>query len=230
MTEQNTEQSPPVTTDGLGYIPDDPRTGHSYDGIEEYDNPMPGWWKAIFLGTVVFSVFYYIYFNPMMENRSIYAEYEQDVAENVRLQFAGIGELSPTPETVLKYTYDDRWLKVGKSVYKTHCVSCHGTDGGGKIGPNLCDDNYKNVNEIGDILTVVQNGAAFGAMPAWKTKLEVNEMVLVSSYVASLRGTKPASGKSPEGKAIPPWPGPEAVPADPEPEADQQEAAEQSAE
>ena len=26
---------------------------HSYDGIQEFDNPMPGWWKAIFVLTVM---------------------------------------------------------------------------------------------------------------------------------------------------------------------------------
>ena len=29
---------------------------HEYDGIQEYDNPCPGWWHAIFLLTVLFSV------------------------------------------------------------------------------------------------------------------------------------------------------------------------------
>ena len=34
-------------------------TGHSYDGIDEYDNPMPGWWKWVFVGTIVWSVGYF---------------------------------------------------------------------------------------------------------------------------------------------------------------------------
>ena len=29
---------------------------HEYDGIQEYDNPCPGWWHAIFWLTVLFSV------------------------------------------------------------------------------------------------------------------------------------------------------------------------------
>src|SRR5690606_9877970 len=37
-----------------------PTTGHVYDGIEEYDNPLPGWWFKMFLLTVAFSVVYLI--------------------------------------------------------------------------------------------------------------------------------------------------------------------------
>jgi cytochrome c oxidase cbb3-type subunit 3 len=32
-----------------------PLTDHSYDGIQEYDNPMPGWWVWLFVATVVYS-------------------------------------------------------------------------------------------------------------------------------------------------------------------------------
>ena len=31
---------------------------HSYDGIQEYDNPMPRWWVYSFWGTIIFSVLY----------------------------------------------------------------------------------------------------------------------------------------------------------------------------
>ena len=35
-------------------------TGHRYDDdIEEYDNPLPGWWSWIFAVSIVFSAVYF---------------------------------------------------------------------------------------------------------------------------------------------------------------------------
>ena len=76
------------------------------------------------------------------------------------------------------------------------------------MGPNLTDDHYKNVKKIEDIAKVIQNGAANGAMPAWRNRLShINKIVLVAAYVAKMRG-KNLSGPrpDPEGELIPPWP------------------------
>ena len=35
-------------------------TGHSWDGIEEYDNPMPRWWVWVFYATIVWGIGYTI--------------------------------------------------------------------------------------------------------------------------------------------------------------------------
>ena len=37
-----------------------PTTGHSWDGIEEYDNPMPRWWVWVFYACIVWGVGYTI--------------------------------------------------------------------------------------------------------------------------------------------------------------------------
>ena len=37
---------------------DDQTTGHEYDGIQEYDNPLPKWWFMLFLGTLFFGIGY----------------------------------------------------------------------------------------------------------------------------------------------------------------------------
>ncbi|MCP4891154.1 MAG: c-type cytochrome [Planctomycetaceae bacterium] len=191
--------------------PDDPLTGHDYDGIQEYDNPLPGWWKWLFIASILFGPPYFFFYHNGAEGRSVSDRYERNLAANLKLQFDELGDLKADRAAVIKYTYEPDWLKSGKAVFKTHCVSCHGKDGGGVIGPNLTDEAYKNIRDIGDILKVLQNGANAGAMPAWKNRLSTPEIVLVSSYVASLRGTTPSTEpKEPEGRSIPPWPGPPA--------------------
>lgn len=185
---------------------EDQLTGHSYDGIQEYDNPLPGWWKWLFVASILFFFPYFAFYHSGNESRSLEARYSAASAANARLQFAEIGELDGDEATLVKYLNDSTWVRVGQSVYKANCTSCHGADGGGLVGPNLRDEAYKNIRLIEDIYEIVNNGAAAGAMPAWKNRLDQNERVLVAAYVASLRGTDEGGGKAAEGRPIPPWP------------------------
>ncbi len=198
-------------------------TDHAYDGIQEFDNPLPGWWKWMFVGSIVFSVFYAMYFHIGAPGRSVSDQYDTALAANTRLQFAEIGDLEPTAENIMRYANQKSWLSVGQTVFKTNCISCHGRDGEGKVGPNLTDQVYKNVRKVEDIARVIIQGAGNGAMPAWANRLHPNEVVLVSAYVASLRGAQTAGeGKGPEGNEIPAWPEPPVDPEKPDTEATKQ--------
>ena len=184
----------------------EPVREHSFDGIQEYDNPLPGWWKLLFVASILFSGPYFFFYHSGVEGRSVADDYNAAVSANLRLQFAEIGELKPDRATIAKYMNDANWLKVGESVYKSNCVSCHGAEGQGLVGPNLTDDFYKNVVHLEDIAKVVGEGAAAQAMPAWKNRLHPNELVLVSSYVAKMRGSRTSmAGKEPYGQKIGPW-------------------------
>ncbi|MCA9191605.1 MAG: c-type cytochrome [Planctomycetales bacterium] len=184
---------------------------HSYDGIQEYDNPLPGWWKWTFVGTIVFSVLYGMYWHVGAPGRTLAERYDVELDTNMRLQFAEIGDLTPDADTIMLATTKKGWLAIGKSVFRTNCISCHGKDGEGKVGPNLADDVYKNVKKVEDLARVIASGAGNGAMPAWANRLQGNEVVLVAAYVASLRNTLAADqGKGPEGSEIAPWPEPPA--------------------
>ena len=56
---------------------------------------------------------------------------------------------------------------------------------------------------------MINKGAGNGAMPAWSNRILPNEVVLVSAYVASLRGSTPAgAANGPYGNQIAPWPAP----------------------
>ncbi len=187
-----------------------PLTDHAYDGIREYDNPLPGWWNWLFIATIAFSVVYFPFYHFGAEGRSVKDLYDQASAENTRMQFAEIGDLNADEATILRFMEKPSWVRVGQTVFKSNCGTCHGTDGGGIVGPNLCDDYYKNIRSVTDIHKVLEVGAAGGAMPAWKNRLHPNELVLTAAYVANLRGTKPAKPKDAEGQKIDPWPDPPA--------------------
>lgn len=183
-------------------------TGHVYDGIQEYDNPLPGWWTALFWATIVFSAAYY--FVSLVRNEWIdtRAAYEREVQRNLERQFAMLGELTPDHPTLLGFVSDpekQKWLAVGNAIFQTNCVSCHGPNGAGVSGPNLTDESYLLVKSLEDIPKTVTNGSVAKGMPAWGTRLAPNEIVLVSAYVASLRGQNLASARPTEGVAIPAW-------------------------
>ncbi len=212
MTHTPPEHEPPHDQTPL----EDPLTDHEYDGIKEYDNPIPGWWNWLFAGTVVFSLLYILFYHIGV-GPSIHEQFEAETAFRLTQRFGKIGDLKPDAETILLYMNDPEWAPVGKSVYRSKCASCHGADAAGVAGPNLTDDLYIHVKKIEDIAKVVTNGANNNQMPEHGSKLHINEIVLVSSYVASLRGQNlPTVGWTADpGKKIPAWPAP------PEPKADQ---------
>ena len=186
---------------------------HDYDGIHEYDNPMPGWWVAIFWATIIFAAAYFVWYHAPVEGRSIYDNYQEAQVADLRLQFKDIGELKPLEapgELIAAWAHDDKFLKIGQAVFKSNCVSCHGNDGQGLIGPNLTDDKYKNIKTITDLPKIISNGANNGAMPAWKNRILPNEVAVVAAYVASLRGQNLPGISIAGEQEIPPWPQPAA--------------------
>jgi cytochrome c oxidase cbb3-type subunit 3 len=191
---------------GAGRTPRDHLLDHEYDGIREYDNPTPGWWHIIFLASVIFSVFYFAFwqFSPMAYTPQEAWTTRQNV-ETKKL-FAGIGEISPDVAGMRKLMGDEKLMSYASGVFQMNCAQCHAKDGGGINGVNLTDNVYKNVKVMPDIITVITAGANNGAMPAWRNNFSEKERVLIAAYVANLRGTTPARGREPEGVEIPAWP------------------------
>ena len=166
---------------------------------------------------IVYSVFYWLFFHVGV-GWSIHDEHEAAVVRRAKALYGDL-VLKPDEPTILKYMNDENekeWLMIGKSVFVKDCAQCHKKDGSGINGVNLTDDHYKNVKNLRDIAGVVLGGAANGAMPAWSTRLHPNDVVLVSAYVATMRGQN-LKGRPPEGEVIPPWP--EYVPEDAAPDA-----------
>ena len=179
----------------------------SFDGIQQGNHSVPRWWKTILVTTIAIAPFYMMYFHVGAPGRSLDEMYQANLAVNLKKQYAEIGDLEADQATMIIYLKDPKWIGVGKSIFKANCVNCHGADGGGNVGLNLCDENYKHIKELPDIIKVLNEGVGAGAMPAWATRFShKNDIVLVAVYVASLRGSKPAAAKGPDGSPIAAWP------------------------
>ena len=94
----------------------DPKMDHAYDGIEEFDNPLPGWWKWLFIASIVFSPIYWMFFHGGAEGRSVEDRYETALAANTRLQFSEIGDLNPDADTILRF--------MGPPCVRILCADC----------------------------------------------------------------------------------------------------------
>ena len=189
----------------MNEIPNDPLTSHEYDGIREYDNPTPGWWHLIFLGTVVLCFPYILvwHFSPI--GLSPEERHEAEVAAYYRAQFQKFGELTPDEATIGGLMMNADYMNAVKGTFAGKCASCHKADGSGLVGPNLTDDSYINVKSITDIYTTINAGVVLKGMPAWGRQLHPTEVILLSAYVASLRG-QDLPGRAPEGEVAPAWP------------------------
>ncbi len=173
---------------------------HNYDGIQEYDNPMPRWWVWIFAVTIVFSVFYAIYFHGK-EGRSIQDAYNADMLAYFEEQAKQLLAMGPiTEKTLLDIQNDPSKMAGAAQMFATRCVSCHGPGGGGNIGPNLTDDYWLHGGRLVDIYKTVNEGVPDKGMLAWGKQLGVGDVLSVAAYVGTLRGSHPPHPKAPQGE------------------------------
>ena len=50
-------------------VEEDGTTGHTYDGIQEYDKPLPKWWLVIFFGSIIWGVAYWVFFPAIFPSK-----------------------------------------------------------------------------------------------------------------------------------------------------------------
>jgi cytochrome c oxidase cbb3-type subunit III len=171
---------------------------HSYDGIQEYDNPMPRWWVWGFYATVIFVPIYYFLPAPFGEGPGNVAAYEAEVAAYKATQPEETGP-GVSDEQLLALVSDASQLASGKVVYDANCSACHRPDGGGLIGPNLTDDAWIHGGSPSQIHLTIAQGVLAKGMPAWDRLLKPEQVNAVTAYVISLKGTNPKDAKAPEG-------------------------------
>ncbi|MCH7302570.1 cytochrome-c oxidase, cbb3-type subunit III [Pseudomonas capeferrum] len=169
----------------------DQTMGHSFDGIEEYDNPLPKWWFWLFVGTLVFSVGYLILYPGLGNWKGILPGYDngwtgvnewQKEMDKADARFGPIfAKYAAMPvEEVAK---DPQALKMGSRLFASNCSVCHGSDAKGAYGfPNLTDQDWRWGGEPETIKASIMNGR-HGVMPAWAEVIGEQGVADVAAFV-----------------------------------------------
>ncbi len=166
-------------------------TGHDYDGIMEYDNPLPSWWYWGFVLTIVFGLGYLAYYPGLgnFEGLGQWSQVSQFEGDRQRAEekygplfsqyrAMTLDELGATPAAV----------KMGRRLFINNCSVCHGATATGSFGfPNLTDEEWLWGREDEDIVATISAGRT-GAMIAWGDILGSEGVVDVADYVQHLAG------------------------------------------
>jgi cytochrome c oxidase cbb3-type subunit 3 len=174
---------------------------HDYDGIREYDNPMPRWWLNILYLTVLFSVVYALNFIPGVgSGPGRVARYEAEVAEAQEARMAEAKAHPVDAAAIVALTHDATAMAQARERFKAACSPCHREDGGGSIGPNLTDEFWIHGGGAARVVGTVSQGVPAKGMPAWGPVLKPSELSAVAAYVLTLHGTNPKQPKEPQGE------------------------------
>ncbi|MFP5338501.1 MAG: cytochrome-c oxidase, cbb3-type subunit III [Gammaproteobacteria bacterium] len=178
--------------------------GHSYDGIEEYDNPLPRWWFMLFIATVVFALGYLALYPGLGNWKGVLPGYEggwtqvkewQREMDKAEEQYGPLyAKYAAMP--VEQVATDPQALKMGGRLFASNCSVCHGSDAKGAYGfPNLTDNDWLWGGEPETIKTTILHGRQ-AAMPAWKDVIGEEGIRNVAGYVRSLSGRDTPEGIS----------------------------------
>lgn len=183
-------------------------TGHAWDGIEEFNNPLPRWWLWTFYLTIVWAIGYTIAYPawPLISGAtsgmlgySTRAEVAADIKKfedanapiEAKLVAAPLAGIAADPE-LASFSQN-----AGAAVFKTWCAQCHGAGAAGAKGfPNLLDNDWLWGGSIDDIHTTITHGirnttdadARFSQMPAFGEILQPAEIDALANHVLAISG------------------------------------------
>lgn len=179
--------------------------GHEFDGIEEYDLPLPRWWLWLFIGTIAFLVVYLVLYPGFGSFGGIlgWSQAGQHAAE-VKEAEAEYGPMYAAwaAKPIDELAKDPAAVATGQRLFANNCAACHGADAHGGPGyPNLADSDWLFGGEPETIKTSILGGR-MGVMPAFAPALGGEQGVKeVIQYVLSLSGQQHDAGLAEAGKA-----------------------------
>lgn len=181
--------------------------GHSFDGIEEYDNPLPKWWFYLFVATCVFALGYLALYPGLGNYKGLLGwtsanQWEAEVAKadarygEIYAQFGS----TPIPELAK----NDDAMQIGQRLFANNCSVCHGTAARGQVGfPNLTNDDWLWGGEPEQILHSIAKGRQ-GNMPAKGTmpNMTSRQVDQVVNYVLAYSGRERDAEAAEAGAAV----------------------------
>ena len=169
-------------------------TGHTWDGIQELNNPLPRWWFWLFIITIVFSAAY-LYIYPGLGNYqgsldwSQQSEYQTARAENEQKQAAFFSDLADL--SVAELAQNETAMETGQRLFLNNCATCHGSAAQGAKGfPNLTDDDWLYGNDGAALIATIEKGRA-GIMP--NLNLPARNVSFLALYLRHLSGNEEAN-------------------------------------
>ena len=177
--------------------------GHVWDEtLEEYNNPMPKWWSWLFVITVVFAFVYLAMYPGLGNFKGMlgWTSVGQHKAEVDKVDAA----VKPLFDKymamdVKAVAADKQAMEMGKRLYLTYCMQCHGADARGAKGfPNLTDGDWLYGGEPDQIKETIAAGR-MGVMPPHE-QLGADTIKDLANYVRSLPGLPNDSVRAGKGK------------------------------
>ncbi|MBF9035296.1 cytochrome-c oxidase, cbb3-type subunit III [Rhodobacterales bacterium HKCCE2091] len=191
-------------------------TGHTWDGIEELNTPLPRWWLWVFYGCIVWGIIYVILFPawPLVtgatggvlgwSTRGQVADEIAAVDEANAPMYAALVDTDPA-EIEADPNLHGFAVNAGASIFATYCSQCHGSGAAGAVGyPNLLDDDWLWGGTLEDVIYTVNHGirneddpdARWSQMPAFGELLTAGEISTLVAHVQAMgEGTDPLSGE-----------------------------------
>ena len=177
--------------------------GHVWDEtLEEYNNPMPKWWSWLFVITVIFALVYLTLYPGLGSFKGVlgWTSIGQYKIERERMD-ATVKPLYDkySAMDLQAIAGDKQAMEMGKRLFLTYCMQCHGADARGAKGfPNLTDSDWQFGGEPAQIEQTIADGR-MGMMPA-HAQLGADTIKDLANYVRSLSGLPNDSVRAAKGK------------------------------
>lgn len=168
-------------------------TGHSWDGLEEYNNPLPRWWLWLFYFTLIFGVIYFALYPGLGNFQGLLGwsqerQYQQEM-DQAEAKYGPIFAAFAAKD-IPSLAQDPEALQVGQRLFLNYCAQCHGSDARGALGfPNLRDEEWLYGSDPQAIKTTILDGRQ-GAMPAWGAVVGEQGVEELTAYVLTLAGRR----------------------------------------